>query len=214
MVIIGLTGSIGTGKSTTGKMFAARGIPVYDADAAVHALYEGGAAVEKIEKRFPGVTRDGAIDRQKLSAKVLGNLDELRDLESIVHPLVHEVEQEFLKTAFATGRRFVVLEIPLLLESGGEARCDLVVTTLVANEIQTKRVLARDGMSREKFEKIHAKQIPRQEKIARSHFLVDTGKGMAAAERQVGDILRAIQPMTGRKYLERRQEYKNRPGEN
>ena len=197
MVIIGLTGSIGTGKSTTGAMFSELGIPVYDADAAVHALYAGGAAVEPVEKRFPGVAVDGIIDREKLSAVVLQDKKDLRDLEAIVHPLVHEEERRFLIQAASTGHRFVVLEIPLLLETGGEKRCDLVVTTSVSPEIQRERVLKRPEMTPEKLERILAKQMPIEEKNRHAHFIIDTSRGKHRAAHQVGDIVRAIQPMTG-----------------
>jgi dephospho-CoA kinase len=203
MVIIGLTGSIGTGKSTTGKMFASFGFPVYDADVAVHELYQGGPAIDAVEARFPGVVVDGNIDREKLSAAVLGDPQDLRDLEAIVHPLVHLAELEFLKNSFFVGNRFVVLEIPLLFETGGEKRCDLVVTTIVADDIQRQRVMARDGMTLDKFEKIIAKQMPMSDKKKRSHFCVDTGPGMDAAKKQVKDIVRAIRPITGHAYKKR-----------
>ncbi|MBZ0217773.1 MAG: dephospho-CoA kinase [Fimbriimonadaceae bacterium] len=200
MVIIGLTGSIGAGKSTTGAMFAAHGIPVYDADAAVHDLYRDQDAVAQIERRFPGVAVDGVIDREKLSAAVLHEPGELRDLERMVHPLVHRAELDFLAKSFAQGHRFVVLEVPLLLETGGAARCDLVVTTLVSEDTQRDRVLARAGMTHEKFAKIRDKQMPMTEKKSRAHFWVDTEYGLDCAKRQVADIVRAIQPLQGSRY--------------
>lgn len=195
MLIIGLTGSIGTGKSTTGKMFAECGIPVYDADAAVHALYDGGAAVEPVGKRFPDAIVDGRIDREKLSKLVVGKREEIEALEKIVHPLVHELERAFLDNAREKGRWAVLLEIPLLFETGGEDRCDLVVVTSVAPQIQRERVTARDGMTTEKFEAILAKQMPDAEKRRRAHFIVDTGQGLDAAKAQVCDIVRAIRAM-------------------
>jgi len=203
MVIIGLTGSIGTGKSTTGKMFAHLGIPVYDADATVHALYSG-AAVEAVEKRFPGVTSGGIIDREKLAAIVLKDRDKLRALEAIVHPLAHAEERKFLAAANETGHRFVVLEIPLLLETGGADRCDLVVTTSVSPDIQRQRVLKRPAMTQEKLDRILAKQMPIDEKNSRAHFIVDTSGGKDVAAHQVGDIVRAIQPIPGWTYRKRR----------
>lgn len=186
-------------------MFAAHGIPVYDADAAVHILYRQPDAVALINERFPGVAVDGVIDREKLSASVLGDPAELDDLEKIVHPLVHKMEQDFLIGSFAHGYRFVVLEIPLLLETGGAVRCDLVVTTLVSDAIQRERVLARPGMTEDKFEKICNKQMTMMEKKSRSHFWIDTGLGFNAAKQQAADIVRAIQPMQGTRYKVRTQ---------
>jgi dephospho-CoA kinase len=193
MLIIGLTGSIGTGKSTTAKMFRACGLPVYDADAAVHTLYDGGAAVEPVEKLFPGTKIDNIIDRQLLSKQVLNDPEKLKNLEAIVHPLVHEAEQAFLSEQRNAGKRQVVLEIPLLLESGIAARCDVVVVTIVPADIQRERVLARPNMTAEKFETILEKQMPEAEKRRKAHFVVDTSLGMNAACRQVCDIIRAVQ---------------------
>lgn len=195
MLIIGLTGSIGTGKSTTAKMFSALGFPVYDADAAVHALYDGGAAVDPVEKMFPGTKVGDVIDRQLLSKHVLNDFEKLKALEAIVHPMVHEAEREFIARERAAGRRQVVLEIPLLLESGIAARCDVVVVTIAPPEIQRQRVLARPKMTPEKFEAILAKQMPEQEKSSKAHFIVDTSLGMDSARRQVCDIVRALQPV-------------------
>ncbi len=195
MLIIGLTGSIGTGKSTIAKMFKACGLPVYDADAAVHALYDGGAAVEPVENLFPGTKVNNGIDRQRLSKYVLNDPQKLKNLEAIVHPLVHEAEQAFLADQCKAGKRQVVLEIPLLLESGIAARCDMVVVTIAPADIQRERVLARPNMTVEKFETILAKQMPEKEKCRKAHFVVDTALGMEAARRQVCDIVRAAQPV-------------------
>jgi dephospho-CoA kinase len=192
MLIIGLTGSIGTGKSTIAKMFGAHGIPVYDADAAVHALYNGGAAVAAVEKEFPGTSVNGVIDRQKLSILVLGDQAKLKKLEAIVHPLVHESERAFIAAAQAAGHRQVILEIPLLFETKGTKRCDILVVTSVAPDIQRERVLARPGMTSDKFEAILGKQMPDSEKRRRAHFIVDTGTGMEASRKQVSDIVRAL----------------------
>ena len=191
MIRIGLTGSIGMGKSTTAKMFAAEGVPVHDADATVHALYSGRAA-PLIEAAFPGTVSDGKVDRTLLSPHVLGKPEAMKKLEAIVHPLVREEEQLFLQRARADHRRIVMLDIPLLFETGGEARVDVVVVVTADAEVQRDRVLARPGMSEDRFEAILAKQLPDAEKRRRAHFLVDTGRGMEAAKRQVRAILKAL----------------------
>ncbi len=191
MIRIGLTGSIGMGKSTTAKMFAAEGVPVHDADATVHALYSGRAA-PLIEAAFPGTVSDGKVDRTLLSPHVLGKPEAMKKLEAIVHPLVREEEQLFLQRARADHRRIVLLDIPLLFETGGEARVDVVVVVTADAEVQRDRVLARPGMSEDRFEAILAKQMPDAEKRRRAHFLVDTGRGMEAAKRQVRAILKAL----------------------
>ncbi|AQQ04273.1 dephospho-CoA kinase [Roseibium algicola] len=191
MIRIGLTGSIGMGKSTTAKMFAAEGVPVHDADAAVHALYSGRAA-PLIEAAFPGTVSDGKVDRTLLSPHVLGKPEAMKKLEAIVHPLVREEEQLFLQRARADHRRIVMLDIPLLFETGGEARVDVVVVVTADAQVQRDRVLARPGMSEDRFEAILAKQMPDAEKRRRAHFLVDTGRGMEAAKRQVRAILKAL----------------------
>jgi dephospho-CoA kinase len=191
--VIGLTGSIASGKSTTAKMFARRGVPVHDADAAVHRLY-GDAAVEPVEAAFPGVTVGGAIDRARLADRVVGDPAALARLEAIVHPLVRESEAAFLAHEEARGTRLVVIDVPLLFESGQAERADVVVVTTVAPEIQRARVLARPGMKAAKLEALLARQMPDAEKRKRAHFLVDSGKGLEAAERQVDAILRALSP--------------------
>ncbi|GAB2186441.1 dephospho-CoA kinase [Roseibium sp. LAB1] len=191
MIRIGLTGSIGMGKSTTAKMFAAEGIPVHDADATVHALYSGRAA-PLIEAAFPGTVTDGKVDRTRLSAHVLGKPEAMKKLEAIVHPLVREEEQLFLQRARSGHRRIVMLDIPLLFETGGETRVDAVVVVTADSDIQRDRVLARPGMSEDRFEAILAKQMPDAEKRRHAHFLIDTGKGMEPARRQVRAILKAL----------------------
>ena len=191
MIRIGLTGSIGMGKSTTAKMFAAEGVPVHDADATVHALYSGRAA-PLIEAAFPGTVSDGKVDRTLLSPHVLGKPEAMKKLEAIVHPLVREEEQLFLQRARADHRRIVMLDIPLLFETGGEARVDVVVVVTADADVQRDRVLARPGMSEDRFEAILAKQMPDAEKRRRAHFLVDTGKGVEPAKRQVQAILKAL----------------------
>ncbi len=191
MIRIGLTGSIGMGKSTTAKMFATEGVPVHDADATVHALYSGRAA-PLIEEAFPGTVSDGKVDRTLLSPHVLGKPEAMKKLEAIVHPLVREEEQLFLQRARADHRRIVMLDIPLLFETGGEARVDVVVVVTADAEVQRDRVLSRPGMSEDRFHAILAKQMPDAEKRRRAHFLVDTGRGMEAAKRQVRAILKAL----------------------
>ncbi|ASP35167.1 dephospho-CoA kinase [Labrenzia sp. VG12] len=191
MIRIGLTGSIGMGKSTTAKMFAAEGVPVHDADATVHMLYAGRAA-PLVEAAFPGTVRDGRVDRQLLSPHVLGQPEAMKKLESIVHPLVREEEQAFLDKARADRRRHVMMDIPLLFEAGGERRVDVIVVVTADAEIQRQRVLARPDMTKERFEAILSKQMPDAEKRKRAHFLVDTGLGMGPAQRQVRAILKAL----------------------
>ncbi|WP_422373932.1 dephospho-CoA kinase [Roseibium sp.] len=191
MIRIGLTGSIGMGKSTTAKMFAAEGVPVHDADATVHMLYAGRAA-PLVEAAFPGTVRDGRVDRQLLSPHVLGKPEAMKKLESIVHPLVREEEQAFLAKARADRRRLVMMDIPLLFETGGEKRVDVIVVVTADAEIQRQRVLARTDMTADRFEAIMSKQIPDTEKRRRAHFLVDTGLGMEPAKRQVSAVLKAL----------------------
>lgn len=191
MWVLGLTGSIGMGKSATARMFRALGVPVHDADAAVHALYRG-AAVGPVEAEFPGVARDGAIDRAALGARVLGDAEAMKRLEAIVHPLVRAAETEFLSQARSSGARLVVLDIPLLFETGGDGRVDAVAVVSAPKAVQRERVLAREGMTDEKFATILAKQMPDEEKRRRAHFVIATGRGFAAAEHQVEGIVRAL----------------------
>ncbi|MEP4033470.1 dephospho-CoA kinase [Roseibium polysiphoniae] len=194
MIKIGLTGSIGMGKSTTARLFAETGVPGHDADAAVHALYAGRAA-PLIEAAFPGTVVQGKVDRSLLSPQVLGKPEAMKRLEAIVHPLVREEEQQFLEKAHSEGRRAVLLDIPLLLETGGDRRVDVSVVVTADASVQRERVLARPGMTEERFEAILAKQMLDAEKRRRAHFLIDTGRGMDAARRSVKAILRALAGM-------------------
>jgi dephospho-CoA kinase len=190
MITIGLTGSIGMGKSTTAQMFADASVPVYDADAEVRRLYAaGGAAVGPVEAAFPGVTRDGGIDRSRLADKVLGNPDALARLNGIVWPLMAAARAEFFRAAEAAGAPIVVLDIPLLLETGGEKNVDCVVVVSAPPELQRQRVLARPGMSEAKLEAILAAQMPDEAKRGRADFIVDTSQGLDHGRRQVADIL-------------------------
>ena len=190
MITVGLTGSIGMGKSTTAAMFAAEGVPVYDADAEVHALYaRGGAAVEPLEAAFPGVVVDGAVDRARLSQQVVGKPDELKRLEAIVHPLVGESRIGFFQKAVADAADIVILDIPLLFETGGEKRMDAVVVVSAPADLQRQRVLARPGMDEAKLDAILARQMADAEKRARAHFVIDTSLGLDAARSQVRDVL-------------------------
>lgn len=196
MLVIGLTGSIGMGKSTTADMFRAAGAPVQDADAVVHALYRG-AAIAPVEAAFPGVTTAAGVDRDKLGRRVLGDAAALKRLEAIVHPLVRAERGRFVAKARAAGARCAVLDIPLLFETGGEAAVDLVVVVSAAPVIQRARVLARPGMTGDKLAQILARQMPDGDKRKRAHVVIDTGSGLDAARRQVADVLRAAAAMAG-----------------
>lgn len=191
MIVIGLTGSIGMGKSTTAAMFRDEGVKVYDADAAVHRLYRG-PAVDPVEFAFPGVTRDGAIDRRLLRDEIARQADGLKRLESIVHPLVRDEETAFLAKARASGARQCVLDIPLLLETTNWQRCDVIVVVTATAHIQRERVMARPGMTDEVFAKLLLRQMPDAEKRRHAHFLVDSGHGLDSARHQVRAILRAV----------------------
>ena len=188
MIVLGLTGSIGMGKSTVADFFAENGVPVYDADAAVHRLYAGDAA-PLIEAAFPGTTHDGTVDRARLAARVVGNAEALRRLEAIVHPLVRRDEEQFLAKAEADGAAVAVLDIPLLFETGGDRRCDAVVVVSAPAATQRARVMARPGMTEEKFAGLLAKQMPDAEKRRRADFIVDTSQDFAATRAQVRAIL-------------------------
>ncbi len=199
MLLVGLTGSIGMGKSETAKMFARHGVPVCDSDATVHALYDkGGAAVEAVGAAFPGVVVDGRVDREKLSREVVGKPEALRKLELIVHPLVGEAQRAALQAAAASGARMVVLDIPLLFETGGRARVDVVVVVSAPGDVQRQRVLARPGMTPEKLEAILLKQMPDADKRSRADFVVDTSLGLAHAEAQVVAIIDALKHREGK----------------
>jgi dephospho-CoA kinase len=198
MFILGLTGSVGMGKSVTAKMFAEAGVPVSDADAVVHRLYEG-EAVAPIEATFPGTTAGGKVDRGKLGERVLGDAEAMRRLEAIVHPLVARARDAFLAEAERSGAPVAVLDIPLLYETGGERLCDAVVVVSAPPELQRERVLARPGMTEAKFAAILAKQMPDAEKRARADFVVDTSRGFDAARAQVGEILARVAKMPKRR---------------
>lgn len=191
MIVIGLTGSVGMGKSATARMFAEEGVPVHDADAAVHRLYAGeGAAL--IEAAFPGVVHDGQVDRGRLAKRVLDEPAAMKRLEAIVHPLVRAEEERFLAKAKADGACCALLDIPLLFETGADARVDAVVVVSAPFELQRKRVLSRPGMSETTFMSLLAKQIPDEEKRQRADFVVDTSRGFDSARAQVRAILRAL----------------------
>jgi dephospho-CoA kinase len=195
MFVLGLTGSIGMGKSTTARLFAEAGVPVHEADVAVHRLYEGDA-VPAVAAAFPGAVVGGKVNRDKLAARVLGDAAALRRLESIVHPLVRAAADRFLSEARASGAKIAVLDIPLLFETGGEDRVDAVVVVTAPPEMQRERALERPGMTMEKFQAIVAKQMPDVEKRQRADFVVDTSRGLAAARDQVDAILQAIATMS------------------
>jgi dephospho-CoA kinase len=197
MFVLGLTGSIGMGKSTTAKFFAEAGVPVYDADAAVHQLYDG-AAAPAIEAAFPGTTIGGKVDRNKLAAQVVAHPAAFKKLEALVHPLVRAAEQRFLAAAAGSGASVAVLDIPLLFETGGEERCDAVVVVSAPAELQRARAFERAGMTEERYAVILAKQLPDADKRARADFVVDTSKGFDAARAQVRDILQAVAKMEKR----------------
>lgn len=193
MIVVGLTGSIGMGKSTTAAMFREAGVPVYDADAAVRDLYEtGGAAVAPVGEAFPGVVKDGAIDREALRQRVLGDPEALKRLNGIVHPLVGRDRMGFFREAEADGKDMVVLDIPLLFETGGHANVDAVVVASAPAEMQRERVLARPGMTPERLDAILAQQMADAEKRARAHFVVDTSRGLEPARAQVAEIIAAL----------------------
>ena len=200
--VLGLTGSIGMGKSTTSGLFRERGVPVHDADTSVHALYRG-RAVGPIGEAFPGVVREGIVNRPALSAAVLGQPEALRRLEAIIHPLVREKEAAFLRRCREAGAGLAVLDVPLLLETQGEGRCDAVLVVSAPARIQRQRVLARPEMTEEKFAAILARQMPDAQKRERAHFIVDTSRGVLVARRQVGSILSVLAGRPGRGGQER-----------
>ena len=197
MFVIGLTGSIAMGKSTTARLFAEEGVPVHDSDAAVHALYEG-EAVAAVEAEFPGVAKDGKIDRGALGQRVVGNAPALQRLEQIVHPLVRDAGTKFLKNAEANGAPVAVLDIPLLFETGGESRVDATVVVSAPAEMQRARVLER-GVTAEKLEALLTRQMPDAEKRRRADFVVDSAHGIEHARTQVRQILAAVAKMPTRR---------------
>lgn len=191
MIVIGLTGSIGMGKSTTAGLFAEAGIAVNDADQVVHELYHGDA-VEPIRELFPDAVIEGNVDRYILAENLAKNPAKFKELEAIVHPLVRAREVEFLERRREAGDDMVVLDIPLLFETGGEKRVDVVVVVSADAEVQRKRVLERPGMTEEKFAMILSRQVPDAEKRRRANFIVDTGRGIDAARRRVDEIIAAL----------------------
>ncbi len=198
MIILGLTGSIGMGKSTTAKLFAEAGVPVYDADATVHMLYEG-EAVPAIEAAFPGTTVDGKVDRNMLSARVVHDPAAIKQLEQIVHPMLGASRQKFLDDAERSGAPVAVVDVPLLFETGGEKRVDAVVVVTTTPELQHQRILARDNMTSEKLDAILARQLPDAEKRRRADFVVDTSDGLDAVRLRIRDILNEAVKMPRRR---------------
>jgi dephospho-CoA kinase len=198
MIILGLTGSIGMGKSTTARLFMEAGVPVYDADATVHSLYEGEAA-PAIEAAFPGTTVGGRVDRALLSAQVVHDPQAMRRLEGIVHPMLGASRQKFLDDAERSGAPVVVVDVPLLYETGGEKRVDAVVVVTTSPEIQCRRILARDNMTKEKLDAILARQLPDADKRKRADFLVDTSHGLDPVRVRIRDILAAAAKLPQRR---------------
>ena len=195
MIVLGLTGSIGMGKSTTATLFAEAGVPVYDADAAVHRLYEGEAAAV-IEAAFPGTTANGKVDRNKLSAHVVHNPAAIKKLEDIVHPMLGASRQKFLQDAELSGAPVAVVDVPLLFETGGDKRVDAVVVVTTSAELQRERILARPNMTEEKLQAILARQMPDAEKRNRAHFVVDTSHGLDPVRARIKDILAEAAKLT------------------
>jgi dephospho-CoA kinase len=198
MLILGLTGSIGMGKSTTAKLFAEAGVPVYDADATVHMLYEG-EAVPAIEAAFPGTTADGKVDRNMLSARVVHDPAAIKRLEQIVHPMLGASRQKFLDDAERSGAPVAVVDVPLLFETGGEKRVDAVVVVTTTPELQRQRILTRDNMTSEKLDAILARQLPDAEKRRRADFVVDTSDGLDPVRLRIRDILNEAVKMPRRR---------------
>ena len=202
MLVVGLTGSLGMGKSTTAGFFAEEGVPVHNADATVHRLYAGEAA-PMIETAFPGTTVGGVVDRDRLARRVLGDTEALRRLETVVHPLVRREEERFLAAAQAAGAAVAVLDIPLLFETGGDKRCDVVVVVSAPAAVQHARAMERPGMTEEKFQAIIAKQVPDSDKRRRADFVVDSSQGLDSARAQVRAILRQVAGMPLRRQTSR-----------
>jgi dephospho-CoA kinase len=198
MLLLGLTGSIGMGKSTTAKLFAEAGVPVYDADATVHLIYEG-EAVPAVEAAFPGSTSGGRVDRTKLSAMVVNNPDAMKRLELLVHPMLRSHQQKFLSDAEKSGAPVAVLDVPLLYETGGEKRVDAVVVVTTTPEIQRERILQRGNMTPDKLEAILARQMPDAEKRRRAEFIVDTGHGLDPVRERIKEILAEVVKMPSRR---------------
>jgi dephospho-CoA kinase len=200
MFILGLTGSIGMGKSTTANFLREAGVPLHDSDAVVHRLYEG-EAVGPVEAAFPGVTIDGRIDRGKLAEKLVGNPEAIRHLESIVHPLVRAVSERFIEEQWTRAARVIVLDIPLLFETGSEKRIDAILVVSAPADVQRARVLSRPGMTAERLDALLARQMSDAEKRARAHFIVDSSRSFDSARAQVHAILRAVAALPGRRIV-------------
>jgi dephospho-CoA kinase len=198
MLLLGLTGSIGMGKSTTAKLFEEAGVPVYDADATVHKVYEG-EAVPAVEAAFPGSTVNGKVDRQKLSAMVVNNPEAMKRLETVVHPMLRSYQLKFLSDAEKSGAPVAVLDVPLLYETGGENRVDAVVVVTTAPDVQRERILARDNMTADKLDAILARQLPDEEKRKRADFVVDTSHGLEPVRQRIREILREVVKMPKRR---------------
>ena len=197
MLIVGLTGSIGMGKSTTSQMFRDFGIPVHDADATVHALYAG-IAVPMVEAAFPGTALEGRIDRARLAGRVLGNPVALQRLENLIHPLVTKSRHQFLEGCSAIATRMALLDIPLLFETGCESEVDLIVVVTAADLVQRRRVMSRQGMTEDRFAQIMQKQWPDMQKRRRAHAIIRTDQGLDGARRQVQSMIRSCVGMAGR----------------
>lgn len=213
MLIIGLTGSIGMGKTETAKMFARHGVPVCDSDATVHMLYDiGGLAVAPIQALFPEAVIEGRVDRDILSRVVLGKPEAMKKLEAVVHPLVGIAQRTFLEKAAAGGATMAVIDVPLLFETGGEKRVDVVVVVSAPPALQRQRVLARPGMTAEKFELILQKQVPDEVKRQRADFVVDSGHGLEHAEAQVVAIIAALKHRPGKIWTANQQHARDRAG--
>ena len=198
MLILGLTGSIGMGKSTTAKLFVEAGVPVYDADATVHMIYEGEAA-PAIEAAFPGTTVNGKVDRARLSERVMHDPAAIRRLEQIVHPMLRSHHQKFLEEAEKSGTPVAVMDVPLLYETGGETRVDAVVVVTTSPEVQRERILARENMTGEKLDALLARQLPDAEKRKRADFVVDTSHGLDPVRSRIRDILDQVAKMPRRR---------------
>lgn len=197
MLVIGLTGGIGMGKSAVAQRFAEHGIPVFNADLCVHQLYEG-AAVAPLEAAFPGVTREGRVDRTLLSKTIAGSPERLHQLERIVHPLVVEAELDFLRAQEKSGARLAVLEIPLLFETGADARVDVTVVVSAPQDVQRTRVLARPGMTVDKLEHLLARQLPDGERRARADFVVDSGTSLEHMRIEIDRLIESLKSKEGR----------------
>jgi dephospho-CoA kinase len=198
MVVIGLTGSIGMGKSTAARFFAELGVPVLDADAVVHKLYEG-EAVPAVEAAFPGTSTDGKVDRAKLGQQVIGDAAALKRLEALVHPLYRQAEQRFLRQAEADGAKVALLDVPLLFETGGDKRVDAVVVVSAPAQMQRERLAGRPGMSADKLDALLAKQMPDAEKRARADFVVDTSQDFDFTRAQIREILDKVATLPRRR---------------